>query len=512
MFWPLTLLWVFGGSLLIRLVNVSTTKTFFQPDEYFQALEPAHNLVFGYGYITWEWKQQLRSALHPLIYAGAYWVVKNVLPLRFEYMGVLIAPEIVSAVIAAVGDTFTFRLARSYTQNQQTATLAWALSIFSGWNWYVSTRSFSNNLELALTVAGLSFLPWHRFKLASVLVLSAFGFLSCLVRPTNSILWGFLGAHLLIKNFGNWSRILRLALSLAAVLALVVLVSALADRYFYRVWTFPALNFLEFNVVRNLLVFYGTAPWHFYLFQGLPVMLMGFLPVFVVSLWNNYQSVLVALTVYVTAAFSAIGHKEFRFLQPVYPVMLVLTAIQANSWRTRKWFSMACCLAVLLHVGAGYFFTRVNEVGEIDVIKFVRLEKSAVELVGFLTPCHSTPWHSMLHLPQLADNSWFLTCEPPLHLAHGNIDNVRAYRDELDRFFDDPQGFLDAKLGSPIEHADNWPSHVVVFEPMERVLDAYLNGSEFHQCERFFNSYFHWDPRRLGDIIVYCKAPHKNLL
>lgn len=31
-------------------------RTFFQPDEYYQSLEPAHRLVWGTGYETWEWR------------------------------------------------------------------------------------------------------------------------------------------------------------------------------------------------------------------------------------------------------------------------------------------------------------------------------------------------------------------------------------------------------------------------------------------------------------------------
>lgn len=31
-------------------------QTAFQPDEFWQSLEPAHVLAFGYGHLTWEWK------------------------------------------------------------------------------------------------------------------------------------------------------------------------------------------------------------------------------------------------------------------------------------------------------------------------------------------------------------------------------------------------------------------------------------------------------------------------
>ena len=42
--------------LIIRLINACWIATFFQPDEYFQALEPAWNLAFGSNsgaWLTW---------------------------------------------------------------------------------------------------------------------------------------------------------------------------------------------------------------------------------------------------------------------------------------------------------------------------------------------------------------------------------------------------------------------------------------------------------------------------
>ena len=64
--------------LLLRIFNALTIKTFFQPDEYYQSLEPAWKLVFGYGELTWEWKEAIRSFFYPSIFAGVWWLLKIV--------------------------------------------------------------------------------------------------------------------------------------------------------------------------------------------------------------------------------------------------------------------------------------------------------------------------------------------------------------------------------------------------------------------------------------------------
>ena len=43
-----------------RVGNALAVITFFNPDEYWQSLEPAHRLAFGYGHLTWEWVAGLR--------------------------------------------------------------------------------------------------------------------------------------------------------------------------------------------------------------------------------------------------------------------------------------------------------------------------------------------------------------------------------------------------------------------------------------------------------------------
>jgi phosphatidylinositol glycan class B len=75
--------WMFGSAktlfcylVLYRILNGFLVWSYFNPDEYWQSVEVAHNRVFGYGYLTWEWKQALRSYVHPLFFAIVFQVLK----------------------------------------------------------------------------------------------------------------------------------------------------------------------------------------------------------------------------------------------------------------------------------------------------------------------------------------------------------------------------------------------------------------------------------------------------
>jgi phosphatidylinositol glycan class B len=65
-------------ALAVRVLISLFTRTYFQADEYFQSLEPAHHLVFGYGHLTWEWMapSPIRSIFYPLVNVPLFWFLK----------------------------------------------------------------------------------------------------------------------------------------------------------------------------------------------------------------------------------------------------------------------------------------------------------------------------------------------------------------------------------------------------------------------------------------------------
>ncbi|KAF7727346.1 glycosylphosphatidylinositol anchor biosynthesis [Apophysomyces ossiformis] len=127
--------------------------------------------------------------------------------------------------------------------------------------------------------------------------------------------------------------------------------------------------------------------------------------------------------------------------------------------------------------------------GVVDVMLWLRNQPSNIS-VGVLMPCHSTPWQSVVHRPDMT--MWFLTCEPPLE---GQAD----YVDEADEFYLDPL--------SSLNRMARWPSHFIMFDHLlsnGTVADA-LQKKGFQECRRFFNSHFHDDTRRRGDVVVLCR-------
>ncbi|KAA6418323.1 MAG: Alg9-like mannosyltransferase family, partial [Trebouxia sp. A1-2] len=143
-----TLLWC----VTVRVIQVLLLQTYFNPDEYWQCLEVAHHLAFGYGYKTWEWAAGLRGYLHPLLFAVLY---KGLYFARVDTTWVIArSPQLLQASFAAITDIFVYNLA--HLQFGQRAARWTLLCQLTNWfNAYCLVRTYSNSFEALCTVIGV---------------------------------------------------------------------------------------------------------------------------------------------------------------------------------------------------------------------------------------------------------------------------------------------------------------------------------------------------------------------
>lgn len=354
----------------------------------------------------------------------------------------------------------------------------------------------------------------------------------------------------------------------------VLVLSVATDRLYYRVWTLPPLRFLYFNIAQSLAVFYGRNRGDYYLTEGLPLLLTTSLPFAVVGLWQSLKGLgprsptkgdspgntaasgedtadsqirsrLSWTVIVMTATLSLISHKEVRFLYPILPFLHIISAGPLSKFLPpRAALSHKAIVLFLFAVNillAGYA-SQVHQRGVIDVLTYLRHKHETRNslsrfhsssdgnmpvvtntTVGFLMPCHSTPWRSHLIYPEVS--AWALTCEPPIDIP---LSQRSTYLDEADEFYikPGPVAWLRANMedvqtikasGSRSgqhwmrqdpkfkrKYRREWPQNLVFFEQLEGTLKEYLEGTRYQECWRSFNSHFHDDSRRTGDVIVWC--------
>ncbi|EPQ57997.1 glycosyltransferase family 22 protein [Gloeophyllum trabeum ATCC 11539] len=442
-------------AILLRVFIALSTRTFFQPDEYFQALEVAHQLVFGYGHLTWEWRasRPIRSIIYPLLNAPVYWLAKIA---RLDDTVFLIAgPKVLHGVLGACTDIWVAELAQKVL-GERYVTTAVFLSLTSFFHALSLTRSMSNSLETSLATIALSYFPWdpeRLFDRRGIRKAFVFAALACSIRATNAVIWVYMLAVLI------WRLRTQIWLVLIVVLDVVGIGLVILDSIYYGQVTFTPLNFLLTNL-SSVSLFYGSSDWHYYLSQGLPLLCTTSLPFVLHGAWlalgptgTPASRTMLGLVTWTLTIYSLAGHKEWRFLHPLLPLLHILASkslvdLYYASERTAPLqrpllpirFTHLCML--LITVPAAIYVLYFHGEPQISVMHYLRnVPPGELESLGFLMPCHSTPWQAYLHKSELADpgRMWALGCEPPLS---NDKDVTSSYRDQTDIFYQSPTGYL----------------------------------------------------------------------
>ncbi|XP_020527633.1 GPI mannosyltransferase 3 isoform X1 [Amborella trichopoda] len=505
---------VFLFCLGFRALNSLLVQTYFNPDEHWQALEVAHRIVFGYGHLTWEWKEGIRSYLHPLMFAVLY---KLLAFLKLDSPWFMMkAPRLFQSIFSSIGDLYLYRFSRRLFGERiaQWAVSSLCKDTLSNWfMFFCITRTLSNSVETVLTIMGLFY--WPSFNshsqqdaMASRKLALIIAAVACAIRPTSGILWLYLG---LVHLFETHDKVKFLFLEVFPIGGFVLMITYLLDWYMYGARTFVPLNFLKFNFLSSGGDYYGTHKWHWYFTQGFLAMLFTFLPFSAIGIWKSKEWKLSGLIAWVLGLYSFLGHKEFRFVLPVLPLALIFSGytlavmeipsdakLKRSQDKSQKSFCLrgpliqkvVVFILLLTNVPMALYMSLVHQRGSEDVMAF--LAKEAVEgkvaSTIFLMPCHSTPYYSTLHhnLPM-----HFLDCSPS---------NEKGYVDESEQFASDPAGFASNLLRNLSS-----PSHVVLFDSHEMHLAPILSLHSYRLIKRLFHAHFKVDRELQASVLIYAR-------
>ncbi|KAJ1916549.1 glycosylphosphatidylinositol anchor biosynthesis [Mycoemilia scoparia] len=465
----------FGLLFAFRLFNAILAKgTYMDPDETWQSLEVAHYLVFNAGFLTWEWRHHLREYSYPLIFALVY---KTIYILGLDDINVILvySPYVVVALISTLFDHYNYRFIETYYGN---SVAKWGV-LLSATSWIMFghfSRPLSNSIEAMLVTAGFSHWPWkgikkyardNEFKKHSLLALS-FAALSCIFRPTSGVIW--ISAVILTLHGLPMYRKIELCLYGTIVMIPAVAVMMVINRIGYGSWSIPLYNFYRFNLSEDLGSWFGESIPIFHFIASIPIIFTILLPAIFYGIANatkakdSLDPLWVGIATTIIYSFST--HKEYRFLFPILslgylyaskglfdysgplpssPLELVKTLLSGSEQNSKKTgnnnnkkklqsgnktknseakFSLRTILLfiVCVNVPISLYTTLLQQPGVVKVMSYLNAEglKGKVSGVGFLMPCHSTPFYSHFHhdLPM-----WQLSCEPPLKWEAQEFEN-----------------------------------------------------------------------------------------
>ncbi|XP_076239805.1 phosphatidylinositol glycan anchor biosynthesis class B [Calliopsis andreniformis] len=469
--------------ILWRFVSVFFVQTADVPDEYWQSLEVAHRLAFGYGYLTWEWITKIRSYIYPFLIHIIYQILAFI---SLDYVWMLTTiPRIFQAIISAYGEYRFYK----WTNNK------WTLySLCINWYWYYcATRTLMNTIETACTMIALSVFPWRDSNNKDINFLWIVGFM-CMIRPTAAIIWLPLCLYHLCTSLQNK---LTLIGQYCIVGIVCCLCSTLLDIYCYGTLVFSPWEFFRVNILHKIGDAYGTHHLLWYIFCGLPVLLGLYYPVFLLCCWQiikysanfHRQAILLIVIAWTLCIYSLLSHKEFRFLLPLLPMIIYICTsctFRLNIKHTKIARKICIIFIIITNLIPAIYFCMIHQRGSLDVTKILQKElvysDNATSLL-FLTPCHAIPLYSHLHVNV---PTRILTCEP-------NLNNSANYVDEAEIFFANPVEWL-------TQNYDNntaLPSHIITFNNTAAKIKSFLTRYQL----RYEVFHTHFPQSNYGEFI-----------
>ncbi|XP_002736845.2 GPI alpha-1,2-mannosyltransferase 3-like [Saccoglossus kowalevskii] len=493
-----------GVLLLIRSLNVFLIQTFFVADEYWQSLEVAHQMVFKYGHLTWEWKNGIRGYTHPLIFAAIYKILEYY---QIDHpMLLILLPRLVQGMLAAAADVYLYKLAQRLFGSE---IAYWVLlSYLTSWFvCYICTRTLSNTMEMILLIFGLYYYAWptdwihkeYKEKQYPNFIYLSIAAISFIIRPTAAVVWlPFIMWHFIRSENKVWlifTGYIPVGICAAAW-------SAGIDRIFYGKWIFVQYNFFYYNFFSDIGSNYGSHPFYWYMVTGIPIVLgTHLIPLSfgVRKAWQEkkYRPLLYIL-LWTVVVYSVFSHKEFRFMSSVIPIAMLFCGISLHMYSKKISFASFLILGLLItNLPVALYFGMLHQRGTMDVMPYLQnmcsnaKNKNELPSIVFLMPCHHTPYYSHLHFNAALR---FLDCSP-------NLKNKTNYVEEADRFYKNPNKWLKTRYSKP----GTQPSLLVFYTVLKPRIKEYLIEHNYKEGAKFFHT--HFPEGRVGKkVVVYRKT------
>lgn len=471
-------------SLLIlwRIISVFVVQTAHVPDEYWQSLEVAHHIAFGYGYLTWEWEEGIRSYLYPSLIAILYRILATV-SLDTPYLLVTL-PRIFQAILVGYSD---------YRFYHWTGCKMALLVLCTNWYWYYcATRTLINSVETALTIIALSIFPWRDYNSTKYLWIACF---LCMARPTAIIIWAPICIwHVFCRT--PRENEFYFVFKYGAICSWCFSISVLIDSQYYGKFVITLWNFLKISL-SQVPSLYGEHHLLWYFFFGIPTLLGVYCIPFVVGIWysryyrlNDEEKMIYAILFITPVVYSFIAHKEFRFILPLLPLYI---HVSTNSfWFLNKILSLhkRRLIAVLLiwNLVPGIYFSLIHQRGTLDMMKYLQNEVPDINnsSISFLTPCHATPMYSYLHVD--ADLR-FIICRPFER-------ELQSHEYDANSLFNDTKKWFSWHYSNR-----QLPTYVIMFDNLAKKTGSFL--ANYKMITKIFYTHFPQDD--YGEYILLYK-------
>ncbi|MFH1403145.1 MAG: glycosyltransferase family 39 protein [Candidatus Altiarchaeota archaeon] len=299
-----------------RLYALTRTRGMMHFDNLYQLLEPAHRMVFGYGFVPWEYVHGMRSMLQPTLIALVFKLGFNI---GFTGVNSIVFINRIIITICSMALLYIIYEASSVVYGRKAGFYSLFFGVFSGllWVWSADTSS-TIPATLFTTLSMLLFYrAWNEgsgnnYFISGISMGVAFMFrFDSMLFIVPLTLFTLAGKK--YKNIGFFVRGMVVMLALQGVL----------DYITWGSFLHSPISFVSQNLYHSKSSLFGTHPPYFYVVVLALHMSCLFLLPYAVERKPGFIFLSMSL-VFFFLAYSLVPHKEMRFMVPALPLLFII--------------------------------------------------------------------------------------------------------------------------------------------------------------------------------------------
>lgn len=338
--------------LVIHLVTCIFSEGFYHPDEHFQIIEMAYRkFELLSSNLSWEFKLGMRSWVQPLF---VFWGL--VKPL--ELLGInSFAIAFLIRLVHSIFGIYTYSLWTKVQDDIKNKNLLFILGLLVWYLPFIHARTSSENISMALF-----FFSLYWFKKESPMVSGFISALTFFTRFQMAIFIAFFHLHDVVYHKIELKKYWRLIIGFSLGMVLCVAL----DSYAQGEFVFTPWNYFSQNLIHDKVSLFGVKPFWYYIptlaIKGIPPLSLLFIFLAFYFFYKNRSHYITWICIPFFIVHSFIGHKEIRFLIPVYmliPYMLCYLYERNHSFLQKKWIVKP---AIVINIGLLFYmsFTPAN--------------------------------------------------------------------------------------------------------------------------------------------------------
>lgn len=338
--WLILFIWTLA--LALRIISAILSKGYIHADEHYQSIEVVYNEIFGIGIIPWEFTEGVRSWFYPGI---VYLIFKVMIAFGATSIeSILISVRLFSGILSMISVIVAYYFGKLLFSKEAGLFATFFIAIWYDFIFW-ATRTMTDGLAMnfvflatyliykAVNATKNNNTETKKQKRQSVgnyiFAGLSIGVTFMFKFPTAIIAIPLL-IYLVLKK--KWAGVFTFSLSIL----FMVIIQGLLDLFTWGTFLYSPVVFLQYNIISNSSVIHGTSP--FYAYLGLFAYTYSFFAVMyllylVIGANKNEKTFfLIATSLFFVLIFSFIGHKEYRFILPILPLLVLLAANGMNEY------------------------------------------------------------------------------------------------------------------------------------------------------------------------------------